>query len=208
MINRIKLLALALLASSWLTSAQASSLTLTPLSQDVMLGNSFSVNLKFDAQNSNLGLGAYDFDVGYDASLINFQSILFSAGLDVLGLGSIQNSTTSLGSINISDISLDSVTDILNLQPNSFILATLNFQTLAIGTSNFVFTTNAIGDANGNAITTTILPSAVNVMGTVSDPNVPSAVPTPEANLMFIVGMMLLIGFVAINKHKHPIKVL
>jgi hypothetical protein len=51
-----------------------------------------------------------------------------------------------------------------DLQPSSFALATLTFNTLALGTSSLDITINALGDAFGDPLTANVENGSVNVI--------------------------------------------
>jgi hypothetical protein len=179
-----KNIVLVLVTMGWFTSAQAAYIQVSPSTQNINLGNTFSVDLLFDAQGNNLGLGAFDINIGYDSSILSFTSLTFGTGLDIFGLGDIQSTISSVGSVNLSETSLDSVADVLSYQPNSFKLATLTFSTLSTGINHWAVSINAIGDANGNGLYVPVLPSTLNVV----------AVPETDTYSMMVIGLGIL-GF-------------
>lgn len=97
-------------------------------------------------------LGTFDFDLGFDAGALTFQSVTFGTGLDVLGLGSLQFVTPGAGTVNLLEVSLDTVDDLNSLQADSFLLATVTFLADAPGTPSFSLKANAFGDAAGAAL--------------------------------------------------------
>lgn len=174
----IKFLALCLLASGALNAAQAASISLSPSTQSVTSGNAYSIDVLFDAEGSTAGLGAFDFDVSFDSSLLGFASASFGTGLDALGLGSLQALTPgAAGSLNLFEVSLDSAADLLAYQSQSFKLATLTFTGLSAGSANFGLSINALSDAAGNSI---------------------AAVPEPTTYAMLLAGL----GMLALAKRR------
>ena len=79
--------------------------------------------------------------------------------------------TPSVGAVNVFELSLDSETDLNNLQADSFTLATLTFDALAIGSSTLSLVVNSFGDALGDPLDVTIQNGTINVVGaTVAEP--------------------------------------
>ncbi len=139
--------------------------------------------LEIGLQVSGLGaattpaLSAYDLDIHFDTSLLNYTGITFGDPLlgnqlDVFNLGS--NSTaaelTSIGIVNLFELSLDTPADLNAWQADTFILATLRFDILNHGSSALTLNVNVFDDADAMAlspavqsgtITTVPLPSAV-----------------------------------------------
>lgn len=137
--------------------AEAALVTVSPSAQSVTVGATFTVDVSISALGAGVApsLGVFDFDFGFDASWLAFQSAAFGAGLDVLGLGSIQAATPGAGTINLFELSLDSVADLNDLQGDSFVLATITFVAQAEGAAPFSLSANAFGDAEGNALDVT-----------------------------------------------------
>ena len=141
---------LALLAIFALGSpAHAILLELTPTPGTVPVGSPVSVALSISGLTGDLALGTFDLDVTFNPVILSFSGATYGTGLDVLGLGDIQATTPGSGSVNLFELSLDSPTDLATLQPDSFLLATLSFDTLAPGISPLGLSINALGDAWG-----------------------------------------------------------
>ena len=102
-------------------------------------------------------LGTFDLDISYDTAVLAYVSTTFGDPvlgdqLDLTMQGSVTSATLGLGMVNIFGLSLDSPADLNALQRGDFVLATLTFQAVGAGTSNFGITVNALGDATGSAI--------------------------------------------------------
>jgi hypothetical protein len=65
---------------------------------------------------------------------------------------------------NIYEISLDLPQDLETFQAGGFTLATLTFDTLALGTSSLDITINALSDAWGDPLTATVESGSVDVV--------------------------------------------
>lgn len=137
----------------------ATSLTLSPASQNVGAGDSFALSLRIDGLGNHFApsLGAFDLDVNFDPVLAQFDSITFgdpSLG-DLLAQVTPSDKGSSLngaGSLNLFSVSLDLPADLDANQPAAFTLATLHFTALALGSSGFSMANVILGDANGASI--------------------------------------------------------
>jgi len=130
-------------------------------------------------------LGTYDVNLGFDPLLLSFVSATFGNQLDIFGFGDIQTVTPSTDSVNVFELSLDSATDLNNLQLSAFALATLTFDTTAMGTSPLTISLNALGDADGNALEADIQNSSIAIQdGTPTSP-------APEPSSAALVGLIV-----------------
>ena len=154
-----------------------------PVSQTVPVGDTAEVALVI----SGLGIGIapslsiFDMDITFDSALLGFSSAVY--GDPVLGdqldlfAGSVISTTPSAGSVNLFELSLDGPWDLDDLQAGSFTLATLFFNTLAVGASPLEITINALGDAWGDPLTATVVDGSI------------SPVPEPATILLLASGM-------------------
>jgi hypothetical protein len=85
---------------------------------------------------------------------------------------------TSPGLVNISELSFLFDFELDDLQPSDFTLASLTFDTLALGTSPLGLSINALGDAWGDALSAEIQKGSV------------SAVPEPATILLLSTGLV------------------
>jgi hypothetical protein len=108
-----------------------------PTSQSANNGNPLSVTLEIFGLSAGTApsVGTFDFDLGFDPTLLSFMNATYGTGVDIFGLGDLQFTTPGTGTVNLFEVSLDSASDINSFQPASFVLATLSFMALADGTS-------------------------------------------------------------------------
>ena len=146
-------------------SAQAVVLGIVPPSQAVSVGDPVSVDLGISGLG-NYGpesLGAFDLDITYDPSILSFNNISFGLLLgDPLWDEAETGFDDSIGTVNIFEWSyLEAASSscifcmppyLDDLQPSSFTLATLTFDTLAPGTTSLAISVNALGDARGDPL--------------------------------------------------------
>lgn len=165
-------------------TAHAAVLTLSPSLPVVQVGDTFSVDLQISDVGAGNAVGTYDLDVGFDGALVSLTGVSFGAGLDVLGMGSVQFATPGAGIVNLFELSLDLPDDLIALQPDSFVLATLNFTAAAAGTSNFTLFLNALGDAYGDELQASLVDGSVTV-------GAPASVPEPATYALVAAAMAL-----------------
>lgn len=160
--------------------AGAVDLSVIPATTSALIGDTVPVELVV----SGLGdlaapsLGAYDIDLSFDGGVLSLLDVAFGAHLDVLGLGSMQETTTGAGMVNVFELSLDDAADLDSLQPGSFTLATLTFQVTAPGYSALSLAVNSLADAAGDELSVNLVDSAV------------TAVPEPSSGLLMLLGLL------------------
>lgn len=169
-----------------------------PSAQSVAVGTPASVDLTI----SGLGdftapsLGTFDLDVSYDPAILSFSGIVFGPflGEELLGEATSSFDGSVAGVVNLFELSLleaDSLSCTLcvppfldDIQPGSFVLATLTFDALATGTSVLGLSINALGDAFGDSLAASIGTGSVNV--------VPNVVPEPGPLALLASGLAAL----------------
>lgn len=141
-----------------------------PASQNATLGATVSVQVAISGLgvNSPPSLGAYDLNIGFDPTILQFTNSAYGDPtlgdqLNLAGLGSIQSTTPGNGTVEVFELSLDSINDLNNLQAPAFVLVTLTFQALKTGTSPMSVTINALSDAFGNGLGATTAGGSVSV---------------------------------------------
>jgi hypothetical protein len=167
--------------------ADAVSISMDPASSVVAVGDSVEIALNVSGlvDNAAPSLSSYDIDLTWDASVI--QLSLVSIGdpvlgdqLDPAGLGTVVSISFGVGSLNLSEQSLDSVADLDAQQAGSFTIATMTFQLLAAGPASITPSVVAMDDANGRP-----LPIESVTGATVS------AIPEPSAAVLTVAGLLL-----------------
>ncbi len=139
------------------TASQAIMIGFDPMVQDVMLGDPFNVDVNIAGLGtfSPPSLGAFDIDFTYDPAILGFNSVVFGNQLDQL-FGSIQFTTPGFGTLNLFEVSFDPPFILDALQPDSFTLASLTFDTLTLGSSSIdIAAINGLGDSFGFPLTAT-----------------------------------------------------
>ncbi len=139
---------------------QSSALTvsLQPGSTAVEIGNTVLVDLVIDGLGNltSPSLGAFDLDVTYDPSVLSAASVTFGVQLDLGAFGSLQSFDLSLpGQIHLDELSLETASDLDAAQPDSFVLATLEFVAVGPGLSAIEFDPlfATLSDAGANVLT-------------------------------------------------------
>ncbi len=148
------ILGIALLFSA--TQAHAITIGFDPMDQVVDVGTPVDVALTISGLGDGAApsLGVYDIDVGFDATILAFDSATFGDPvlgnqLDLFGLGgNITFVIPGAGTVNLSELSLD-LNDLDTMQADSFTLAVLTFDTLMAGISPLDITIIALGDSLG-----------------------------------------------------------
>ena len=194
-------------------AAALPTLSLLPASQTAVSGDNVSLDLVIDGLGNFApdSLGDFDVDIGYDAAVLSFQSLILGPFLGDVGLGeAIDFSGGDLGGlVNVAELSLlepDALTCIFcispfldDIQPGSFTLATLNFHVdaLAPGSSTTVSisSVNILGDGFGNLLTLDSTNDAV-----IRGPQIS----IPEPSILALLGLGLFgIGAVRRSRCKH-----
>ena len=133
-----------------IASAEAISVSVNPTAQNVHLGNSTSVDILISGLGSEV-VAAFDFDLTYDDAIITATGVNFGPYLGDGLPNSFQSFVLSPGMVDVAEVSLLSDADLDLLQPDSFALATILFDTLAVGESDLtlILGTTAPNDIKG-----------------------------------------------------------
>ena len=123
--------------------AKAVLISFEPASQIVLVGESVSVDLVISGlgDGTSPSLGGFDLFIEYDPTILALSDVSFGDPtlgdqLDVSVLGSLYFSLPySSNSEELFGLSFGPPSDLINFQAPSFVLATLTFDTLSVGTS-------------------------------------------------------------------------
>ena len=175
-------------------SALAITIGFEPASQIVPVGELVSVDLVISGLGdySEPSLGSFDLNITYDTAILDFTGYTLGSYLGDISLWEAVDDSwgeTTPGTINLAEVSLLSVSELDALQPSSFPLATLTFDTLTIGTSSLDISITALADAYGDPL------SADVQSGNIS--------PVPEPASFILIGFGL--GGIGISRRKKVI---
>lgn len=142
--------------SALLLSAQpyAATIFLTPSSNNLILGDSLSVDLHITEKGNHTAIGNYDFDVNFNPAVLNTNNsnVSISTQLQQSGIASLQNIGIKDGRLNISEVSLNDASILNSSQSDDLTVATLNFTATTAGTSPLGVSVNSLGDQDGKRI--------------------------------------------------------
>lgn len=149
--------------------ALAVTIGLVPGSQTVGVGLPASVDVVVSGFGVGLGpsLGAFDLDVSYDDSILAATGVTFGPFLGDPGLGeAILGFDVSVpGLVDFFEVSLLLPFELDVLQPGSFPLATISFDTVGVGASSLSFSEAVLGDAFGQPLdVTSAQPGSIRVV--------------------------------------------
>jgi len=146
-------------------------LSIDPVSQTAPLGAAANFNVDISGLGNGTALGAFDINFEFDPTVLSYDSIVFGDQVDISGLGDIQSVTPGIGTVEVFELSLDSASELDSLQASAFTMATLTFSTLSTAINSPVtLSINALGDAVGNSLSTTLQNGSVSVTSTTASP--------------------------------------
>ena len=184
-------------ALAFSTTAHAITIGITPSATSLAVGDSLSA----DVVVSELGdfaspsLGVFDLDIAFTPTTLGFTGMSFGPFLGDLGLGEaiiLADGVSSPGVVNLSVLSFleaDGTSCLLcfppyldDIQPASFVLATLAFDAIGAGASALTLSVNSLGDGLGDPFPEVIVGAGPSI----------SAIPEPATVSLLAFGMALL----------------
>ncbi len=175
---KMRLLAISVAALAFFVALPAAAITISfnPVGQSVTAGSTTTVDLVISGlvENAAPSLGTFDLNVDFNPSILNFTGATFGNQLDLFSLGDINAITLGAGTVNLFELSLELPDDLDNLQLDTFVLATLSFDTVGSGTSALDISLNALGDSLGNPLDSLVSRGSIAAVGaaqTVSEPS-------------------------------------
>jgi len=177
------------------SSAHAVNLSFETVTSELMIGGSFDVGLVIsgneltgDYFSGGNDLGAFDIQIQYDESLIDYDNGFLNDDLGLSYGDTLLNSGGGMIQLRETSLEWD-----LSLQPDSFALATLSFTATAAGTGQISYLDSEItlGDFNGDSFdVVNTIPLSFDITEAPVAP-----IPEPTTMLLFGTGMLGLIGF-------------
>lgn len=138
-----------------LPAASAVMISFNPIAQFVDVGSVATVDLSISGLGDGAAdsLSAFDLNVGFDPTILGFQGATFGDQLDLFGLGSLQAITPGVGTLNLFELSFDFADDLDLLQSPSFLLVSISFDVLSVGSSALSLSVVELADSLGDALT-------------------------------------------------------
>jgi hypothetical protein len=181
---------LAIISLGFSINANAVSINLIANQNTINLGDNVEVQARISGLNANTALGVYDLSINYDANLFSLSNIIWGDSvignqLDLLGFGSLQDSSSGAGWFNAFELSFDDAFDLELLQANEFTLFSLVFNNIASGSGLFSITNTLLGDAYGDEL---FIASANSTKVTTNKVSVPE-----PSSLLLLLGIIALV---------------
>lgn len=136
------------------SAVAAISISLEPTPQTINVGDPATMDLVVSGLGnlSAPSLGAFDFDLSYDAAIISAVSLTFGTDLGTPLESSRFFTLAPAGAIHLDEVSFKSSSDLNSAQPDTFTLATVNFNGVAPGTSGIGFTFASLSDEQAQSL--------------------------------------------------------
>ena len=183
---------LGLLGGLLTMSAGAATLSIEPGAVTVNPGATFSVDLVISGlgDGSSPSVGDFDIDIGFDPLDLGLVGIALGSGLGDLGLGEaidVSFGEVLPGVANVAEVSFLADDELDAMQPDTFVLATLEFMAIGLGAGDTagidILAVFSLGDALGDPIAVDGLSGAV-----------VTAIPLPGALWLFACAVFALSG--------------
>lgn len=170
-------------------NANAVTVNVIPSLAQAAVGTSLQVRVDV-SDLSNDALGAYDFDLLFNSSVLSYSGVVWGDPvlgnqLDLAQLGSLSAldiSAAATGKINAYEISFDDVATLNDFQADHFTLLTFNFDVINAGISPLTASVYSLGSSEGDPLFADVTNSSV------------SAVPLPPTLPLFAAALLLTWG--------------
>lgn len=171
----------------------ATAVSVSPASQTLPVGSPAQIQIAIAGLglDSAPSLGAYDLNIAFNPAILSFTGLTFGDPthgdqLNLSGAGTVSDFLIlSPGVLEFFEISLDSPSVLDTQQLDHFVLATLQFSTLAPGTSALTPSLNSAGDSSGAPLTPSLAAGRINVSQ------------TPEPGTMGLLALAIGIAIIA-----------
>jgi hypothetical protein len=185
---------LLLLVAGTAFAARASTITFQPASQTINLGASTTVDVNLGGLSANQAIGAFDFLVLNNSSIIVPTSVTFFSDLGDPTL-ELTGSTLANASAEAAETSFESTATLLALQANQpFSLFQVTYTAVGLGTSSLTLGSSPeiLADGSGKILTDpTVTAGSITVVNGGISP-----VPEPSSFALLGSGACILIGAV------------
>lgn len=173
--------------------ADAASIALSPSGQTVTPGASVDVDIVISGLGANVAptLSAFDLDVSFDPSVLSFVAVTFGLDLGAPGIDAFVSGGLLGGPVRVdlAEASLLSNAVLDASQPDAFVMATLHFTALGLGTSPLAITQAVLANTAGGSIPADLTGASVDVV-----------VPEPGAFALVALG----VGGLAFARRRRP----
>jgi hypothetical protein len=174
--SKMMLIALTLAAAQSMAQSEPE---ISISSETVSVGGIATVDLSISGLGSGTQLGAYDLNIAYNPSIVSFNSALFGDPklgdeLNLEGYGTLSAAQSGSGTVEVQELSFDSIAALETQQASAFTLVQLSFDARAVGSSSLDLSINAVSDAYGDALTPGLSDGSITVKssGTTAAPEI------------------------------------
>lgn len=155
---RFSILSLIVALTFNINTANAISISFDPSVSVIDSGTSLDVDVLISDLGSFItpSLGSFALDVLFDETILAFNSAIYSDALGIAGIDTDILTTSGIGSVNLDNYSYLLESELDALQDSSFVLATLNFTGISVGTSALDLFLVDIASAPGSDLTSSV----------------------------------------------------